>query len=366
MILGDVVDCAKTFVFFFLETDSETEAVHELAKRSINDWSYDGLCAATAASSANSMSLIIVFLLLFFLSDERGWTVFRHFVYACIYLLPLCQKPVWGATKRKLIPLRVLKCLDTFPSCCTVPHILLWNDSMRLFSFSGHPILVRILNKPSLLTRSKAFVRSMNELCNGILFSLHFSCIWRTEKIISTVDRPKRTPHCDSGYTRMASCCSRTSITRAKILPTTFRGKYLYSYCSQFVLICSYTEWLFWDHACHVGLHAIIDREFHAMVVAGRTCMSWSDGILSDPGALPLVKWSMAMLNSSMDGTWFVPWFKGTLKIQVHFETQCSDESRYLSNVPPIFPFARYYLWVDEFIEEVILWNGPTAFLMPS
>ena len=32
---------------------------------------------------------------------------------------------------------------------------------MRLFNFGGHPILVRLLNKPFLLTRSNDFLRSM-------------------------------------------------------------------------------------------------------------------------------------------------------------------------------------------------------------
>ena len=31
-----------------------------------------------------------------------------------------------------------------------------------MLSLEGHPILGRILNRPSLLTRTKAFVRSMN------------------------------------------------------------------------------------------------------------------------------------------------------------------------------------------------------------
>ena len=39
------------------------------------------------------------------------------------------------------------------------------------------------------------------------------------------VDRPERNPQCDSVYTRSASCCSRTSITRAKILPTILKRK---------------------------------------------------------------------------------------------------------------------------------------------
>ena len=133
---------------------------------------------------------------MFLLSNERGWTVFSQFMYVVIYLLPLCQKPVWEAVKkiqRVLMLIRNLawlknfkRFLDTFPSCFTEPDILLWKDSTRHSSFGGHPLLVRILNKTSLLTI--AFVRSMNEIYNGIFCSLHFSCSWRAEKKLKNIE----------------------------------------------------------------------------------------------------------------------------------------------------------------------------------
>ena len=125
---------------------------------------------------------------------------------------------------------------------------------------------------------------------------------WKT---ISTVDRPVRNPHCDSGYTRSSSCCSRTCITRIKILPTTLKKKILMypvqSVYSPLVL----NGVIIWYHACPVGipLPAIIGRKCHARVIAGLTCMSWLDGMLWDPSALLLVKWSMALLSSLMVGT---------------------------------------------------------------
>ena len=63
---------------------------------------------------------------------------------------------------------------------------------MGVFNFGGQLILLRTLNRPSIFIRTKAFVRSMNEIYYGIFYSLHFSCSWRTEQILSTVDRPER------------------------------------------------------------------------------------------------------------------------------------------------------------------------------
>ena len=64
-----------------------------------------------------------------------------------------------------------------------------------LKSFGGHPIFNNIANSPSLLTRSKALVRSMKALYKRRFRSLHFSCSCRTEKIISVVERLDLNPH---------------------------------------------------------------------------------------------------------------------------------------------------------------------------
>ncbi|XP_071499232.1 EGF-like repeat and discoidin I-like domain-containing protein 3 [Diadema antillarum] len=58
------------------------------------------------------------------------------------------------------------------------------------------------LKSPLRLTRSKAFVRSVKAMYSGFCCSRHLSCSWRSEKIMSSVDRPALKPHCDSGYTR--------------------------------------------------------------------------------------------------------------------------------------------------------------------
>ena len=60
-------------------------------------------------------------------SKERGWVVCCRFVYATIYLLTLCQKPVWEATKRKLqrvlLLVRNLAWLDTIENFKIFKHI---------------------------------------------------------------------------------------------------------------------------------------------------------------------------------------------------------------------------------------------------
>ena len=61
-----------------------------------------------------------------------------------------------------------------------------------------HPIFNNIANSPSLVTRSKALVRSMKAIYKGTFCSLHFSCSCRTQQIMSVVKRSDLNPHCDS------------------------------------------------------------------------------------------------------------------------------------------------------------------------
>ena len=72
-------------------------------------------------------------------------------------------------------PLHMLKVADVEPSKTTVLFMSSWKDLMMLRSLDGHPILGRISKRPSLLTRSKAFMRSMKATKSGCLCSLHFS-----------------------------------------------------------------------------------------------------------------------------------------------------------------------------------------------
>ena len=78
-------------------------------------------------------------------------------------------------------------------------HVLVKLDLMMLRSLGRHPILGRILNWPSLLTRSKAFVRFMKarkSCCRCSLPHIYCSC-QRENTVISILLAQK--PHCDSG-----------------------------------------------------------------------------------------------------------------------------------------------------------------------
>lgn len=107
-------------------------------------------------------------------------------------------------TKSSFTRLCMLNGPDVLPSYCTVIFILIWKDQMRLCSFGGYPMLGRILNRPPQLTKSKAFVRSINAM-------------YRSEERISFL-----LSICWRG-SRTASFCNRTRPIRAYVLPTMLR-----------------------------------------------------------------------------------------------------------------------------------------------
>jgi hypothetical protein len=59
----------------------------------------------------------------------------------------------------------------------------------------GIPNSIRILYKTSLLTQTKAFLKSTNSWCTVSSYSQFFSSIWRMQKIWSVVDLLLRNPH---------------------------------------------------------------------------------------------------------------------------------------------------------------------------
>ena len=61
--------------------------------------------------------------------------------------------------------------------------------------FGGHQIFNSIANSRSLLTRSKALVRSIKAIKKSRFCSLHFSCSCSTEKNIPVVQRLDINPH---------------------------------------------------------------------------------------------------------------------------------------------------------------------------
>ena len=73
-------------------------------------------------------------------------------------------KSVEARTHPCLTSLRMSKGLEELPLNCTVPFMLVWKDSIMLCNRGGQPIFGRIWKRPSLLTRSNAFVRSMKAI----------------------------------------------------------------------------------------------------------------------------------------------------------------------------------------------------------
>ena len=136
--------------------------MQELAKRYIKYWSCDGLRAATAEWSANSIVLFYnrVLITLVFAFSREGLNSFPSVCFCRYIPFSVVPKASFKSSEKKipysvgantqscLTQLKLWKDFDTFSSCCTIPYILLWKDSMRLFSFGGHRILVKSLNKP--------------------------------------------------------------------------------------------------------------------------------------------------------------------------------------------------------------------------
>ena len=76
--------------FVFFEIIVSPKSVHVLAQRSIKNWRWDGLCAATGHRLQTPCTFSECILDMSWLSSERGWTVYRRFMYADIYRLLLC------------------------------------------------------------------------------------------------------------------------------------------------------------------------------------------------------------------------------------------------------------------------------------
>ena len=118
----------------------------------------------------------------------------------------------------------MLKGSDASPSESTCPVMTSWNWRIRLTNLVGHPSLDRITQMASLLTASRAFVRSMKTATGSIFCSMHFSCTWRTEKIMSVVLQFGRNPHWTSGRFSSEMLVMRgLRMTRARIFPATDR-----------------------------------------------------------------------------------------------------------------------------------------------
>ena len=82
----------------------------------------------------------------------------------------MIPKRVGASTQPCFTPLPMSsKGSETLLLNCTDPFVLEWKGSVKLCSLGGQPIFRSALKRPSLLTRSKALVRSMNATKQGHL-----------------------------------------------------------------------------------------------------------------------------------------------------------------------------------------------------
>ena len=99
-------------------------------------------------------------------------------------------KRVGASAQPCFTPFLIGKGPEAEPSYWTVPCISSWKDVIILRSLDGHPILCRRVDRPFLLIRSTALVRSIKAIYSDFLYSRHFSCSCLSEKIMSIVDLP--------------------------------------------------------------------------------------------------------------------------------------------------------------------------------
>ena len=171
-------------------------------------WRSDSLCAMTAQSSANSASRTIFFTVFVLAvsrrrSNREPSSRYRKYTPCSRSLMAWFSMQGKNRLKRTgvsahpcLTPLEMMKGSDASTSESTSPVMSSWNWRINLVR---HPSLDRITQRASLLTVSKAFVGSMKTPTRSIFCSMHFSCTWRTEKIMSVVLRFGRNPHWASG-----------------------------------------------------------------------------------------------------------------------------------------------------------------------
>ena len=154
------------------------------------------LVAFRVQSSANMKSLITVCL---------TWiTAFRwHWLcsFPCVwYMMQIPSSKWWNAscnntenikqnnigarTQLCFTPFVTAKASDMSPLSWTQALIPSWNCCTMEINFSGHPYFASIFHNPSLLTVSRAFVRSAKVVYRLHLCSWHFSCSCLTVKII--------------------------------------------------------------------------------------------------------------------------------------------------------------------------------------
>jgi len=158
-------------------------------------------------------------------------------------------------TQLCLTPAKTSNGSDSWPPTVTLADMPSWKACSIRRKCGGQPNLLRTFHKRSLLTVSKALVRSMKARKRLWCCSRHFSCSRRATKIMSVVPRPRRKPDCDSGITMSTTCVrSLRSITRARTLPAT-DSKEIPRLLPHSAL--SPLRWRWWQTYTHTQTHTV-------------------------------------------------------------------------------------------------------------
>lgn len=171
MVIGDAsTTCPRTFVFFFADSQPNVPAG---LREAILISPELLLCVGCDCRRINKQHIF----------DQS----LQHFCFVPIWCEARSVSKVYFKSMAKKIPkrfaARTQPCLT--PLCMSIDSVVLplyynvlfmfrWKNSIRLCSYSGHPILGRILNRPSLLSKSNAFVKSIKVMYRGMFCSLHF------------------------------------------------------------------------------------------------------------------------------------------------------------------------------------------------
>ena len=111
------------------------------------------------------------------------------------------EQIVGTSTQPCLTPFVMANVSETSPLFLTSTIIPICRLSIMVVNFSGCPYFLSICHSPVLQTVSNAFVKSTKTIYKGRSCSMHFSWSCRRQKIMSTVLRLERKPHCVSGTT---------------------------------------------------------------------------------------------------------------------------------------------------------------------
>ena len=134
------------------------------------------------------------------------------------------EKSVGASTHHCLTPFVKANVSKTSPPFLTFTIIPVCRLSIMVVNISGHPYFLSSCHCPVLPTVSNALVKSTKTIYRGRSGSMHFSWSCRRQKIMSTVLRFERKPHCvsdtTSGVMWIESLFSRI---RAKIFPAAER-----------------------------------------------------------------------------------------------------------------------------------------------